>query len=151
MEPKVARIHGVFMASGTGGSAPVVILDLGEDSFIPIFIGFFEALSISQAVNQNTSPRPLTHDLVVDLINRFSVKVVRVYIDALEDGVYYGDLVLDRNGHEEHLDCRPSDGIAIAVRTGAEILVDPALAVIAGVSKETLPHLMDLTAFLHAQ
>jgi len=145
-----ARLHGVFMATGIGGAAPVVVLEVNNDQYLPIFIGFFEAISIYQAMNHTTSPRPLTHDLFVSLFERLGVTLLRVNIDSLEEGVFYATLVVEVDECEERLDCRPSDGIAIAVRVQAPIWVDPVLIVAAGVPKEGLPDLSDLTVFLNS-
>ena len=148
MDPVPAQVHGVFMAAGIGGSAPVVIIMVVGEQYIPIFIGFFEALSIHQALHHRTTPRPLTHDLIIDLLSRFKISVRRLVIDSIEDGVFYANLILAGNGTEDRIDCRPSDGIAIAVRAEVPILIDPGLAGNTGMKKEDLPEMTDFSAFL---
>lgn len=148
METCEARVHGVFMATGATGVAPVVLLSLGGEGYLPIFIGFFEALSIHQALFHTVSPRPLTHDLFVDLLSHLKIILNRVNIDSLEDGVFYATLHIEKDESTECIDCRPSDGIAIAVRTGSHITIDRHLAESSIIQKENLPDLLDFNSFL---
>ena len=83
---------------------------------LPIFIGLWEAVSINSAYNKEVPPRPFTHDLFLALMERFSITVHHLRIDSEEEGVYYAQLVLATDGRNERLDCRPSDGIAVALR-----------------------------------
>ena len=112
------EVKGVFVAMGEASTVPLVVLSDGSDRMLPIFIGIWEAISINSAKNREVLPRPFTHDLFLDLCGKFSITFRFLQIDSLEDGVYYAQLVFARDQHEEYLDCRPRDGIALALRGG---------------------------------
>lgn len=104
--------------------APVVILkDEAGVVAIPIWIGIAEATSIASAIKQVTMPRPLTHDLLYDIIGELSVQVQRVVITDLKDSTYFAELVLSYGEKALIFDSRPSDAIAIALRASAPIFV----------------------------
>ena len=86
-----------------------------------IYIGAPEATSIHCAIEGITPPRPLTHDLIVNIVDAFESEVVRVVITGESDGTYFAELHLDTIEGPKVLTCRPSDAVAVAVRTGAEI------------------------------
>ena len=86
-----------------------------------IFIGETEAIAIARALAEIQPPRPMTHDLLRSTIEKFGAKPVRVVITSIEDGIYYAELVLLRGEETIRVDCRPSDGLALAVRTGTPI------------------------------
>lgn len=147
MEPIACSVQGVYITITPKGNAPTVLLKISESSFIPIYIGLWEAISIKNAINNEVMPRPLTHDLMMDVLSRFMLHIESLFIDALEDGVFYGKLVIKRNGQCETLDCRPSDGIAIALRARAPILVDPEVVAHAAISKDELQEMVDIQSF----
>lgn len=105
-----------------GASAPVLILKelATEGRIIEIWIGAVEAGAIAMAQQEVVPPRPLTHDLIVDILNKLNVSLVTVRINELSDGVYLGELVLSDGSR---IECRPSDGVALAIRLDAPILV----------------------------
>ena len=104
--------------------SPVVILEETEgERWLPIWIGTAEARSIAQQIDERTSPRPNTHDLARDVIRGLEGEVVSVVVTDLREGTYYATLAVRVNGRVIELDSRPSDGIAIALRTGAPIYV----------------------------
>ena len=140
-------IRGVFVAVNQSSAAPAVVLKDESGHQIPIFIGLWEAVSISSAINKESSPRPFTHDLFLDLMKRYSISVSRLIIDSCEEGVYYANLFLEKEGRDEILDCRPSDGIAIALRSGAPIFIEEEL-IVAGSQDVNPSDLLDLAAFL---
>ncbi|MFA4861202.1 bifunctional nuclease family protein [Methanoregula sp.] len=142
------EVKGVFVATGKTTTVPLVVLSDGSNRMLPIFIGIWEAISINIAKNREVSPRPFTHDLFLDLCGKFSITFRFLQIDSLEDGVYYAQLVLSRDQHEEYLDCRPSDGIALALRSDIPIFVDEAVLAAAGQSQENFPAMVDLTTFM---
>jgi bifunctional DNase/RNase len=149
MTPIECRVGGVFVAVTGQCTSPVVLLDLdGDDRRLPIYIGLWEAMSISNAIQKEIPPRPLTHDLFAEFLRLFKIEVVSLTVDSLEEGVFYGKLSLRGPGREEVMDCRPSDGIAIAVRSGAAILLEPAVAETCAVRREELPDLVDLPTYL---
>ena len=112
---------GVVPFSGT----PVVLLREPESgSVVPIFIGPVEASAIIAAQRALTPPRPMTHDLATDLIGRLGGTLERVIVDELRDSTYLGALDIRRErGGNILIDSRPSDALALAVRTGAAIFV----------------------------
>nr|WP_320161749.1 bifunctional nuclease family protein [uncultured Methanoregula sp.] len=142
------EVKGVFVAMGEASTVPLVVLSDGSDRMLPIFIGIWEAISINSAKNREVLPRPFTHDLFLDLCGKFSITFRFLQIDSLEDGVYYAQLVFARDQHEEYLDCRPSDGIALALRGDVPIFVDESVLAAAGQTAEDLPAIVDLTTFL---
>lgn len=100
------------------GNVPVVLLreKAGRHRHLPIFIGAPEAMAIQLAIEGVDTPRPMTHDLMRDMLTMLGVSVAQVVITDLADGVFYADLHL-RHGEVEHIvSSRPSDAIALAVR-----------------------------------
>lgn len=109
--------------------SPVVILsDFEEKNYLPIWIGLPEAQSIAMQLQQAVPPRPFTHDLMVNILNELNVTIKDVSIVDLKDGVYYATITLTLNGKTYLIDSRPSDAIALAVRTNAPIYVDEKVA-----------------------
>ncbi|MEX2322578.1 MAG: bifunctional nuclease family protein [Acidimicrobiia bacterium] len=115
-------------------NTPIVLLrERGGDRFLPILIGASEAAAIAFALEGMDPPRPMTHDLLRDVTVALGATVERVVLTDLRDGIYFADLVLATNGTETTVSARPSDSIALAVRTGAPIFVSPAILDEAGV------------------
>lgn len=120
------RVRGLAVDANT--RQPVVILtDLTETRFLPIWIGVFEADAILLALEEIKVPRPATHDLMKALIQTLDARLLRVFIHALDDAssTYFAQLVLQRGEDpgEIEVDARPSDSIALALRLGAPIFV----------------------------
>ncbi|MCX8112447.1 MAG: bifunctional nuclease family protein [Bacteroidia bacterium] len=88
---------------------------------LPIVIGFPEAHAINIELENIKHPRPLTHDLFINTLRELGVSLVEVIIDRLQDSTFYAHLILDSGGQEVVVDCRPSDGIALALRARAPI------------------------------
>jgi len=141
------EVTGVFVAAGETAAAPVVVLADSSGRKLPIFIGITEAISIESAFQHETLPRPFTHDLFIELLTRFSIALSSLKIDSMQDGVYYAQLVLRDETREEDIDCRPSDGIAIALRAYVPIYVDESLLSRDGNAAD-LPALISLSTFL---
>jgi len=136
------------MAVSDNATVPLVILSDSNNRLLPIFIGIWEAVSINSARNREVLPRPFTHDLFLDLCGKFSISLRLLQIDSIEDGVYYAQLVFVNNNHEEYLDCRPSDGIALALRGDVPIFVEESVLASASQKIGDLPQVVDLTSFL---
>ena len=104
-------------------NAPVVLLreQVGELRVLPIYIGPEEAKAIALALEGVIPPRPLTHDLLRDVIRALDVTVARVSITALEDRTFFAELELRVDGRTVRVSARPSDAIALAVRVDAPI------------------------------
>jgi bifunctional DNase/RNase len=142
-------VRGVFVAVSPTGTSPAVLLEMGSDICLPIYIGLWEAISINTALNNEISPRPLTHDLFLEFLNRYGVTLKALHIDSLENGVYYANLLLLRDNQEDIIDCRPSDGIAIAIRCEAGIYLERSLAESSGLTHTELPPFIGLQAYLY--
>ena len=95
----------------------------GTRSF-PILIGFFEALAIHRKLREEETIRPMTHDLLANVIGAMGFRLTRVIVTALRESTFFAKLVLNSENHEMEIDSRPSDAIALAVRMGAAIFVE---------------------------
>ena len=115
-------------------NTPVVVLreQAGAQRLLPIVIGNPEASSIHAALEGIQSPRPLTHDLVVTLLSTMSTSLQSVVITEIRDHVFFAELHLLEGAREHVVSCRPSDAIAVAVRTGSPIFATDALLAEAG-------------------
>ena len=105
-------------------SYAVILKEIEGERKLPVLVGAFEAQSIAMAMEFMETPRPLTHDLIVNLINGIDGKLSSVKITKLENGIFYSilDIDCDDIGHRE-IDSRPSDALAIAIRMHSPILV----------------------------
>lgn len=117
------KIAGVFMSSLPEGASPVVFLENEEEKVLPIYIGAAEAFSIQTALEDMPYPRPLTHDLVLKILEGLDSSVEKVLIDDLNDGIFFARLIIRKNGGVFEFDARPSDSIALAVRCKAPVYV----------------------------
>lgn len=115
---------------------PIVLLREadGEHRVLPIFIGAAEATAIAFALQGVATPRPLTHDLMRDLIVSLGVDVARVVITELRDGTFYAEIALVAGGTEHQVSSRPSDAIALAARLGTTIFAEEGVLDEAGVT-----------------
>lgn len=120
----VAEVYGLFVVKSMFGLSPVVVLRTEDGRVLPIYIGNAEALSIYYAMRGETFPRPMTHDLMVEVIGKLNAKVEKIIIDDLIDNTFYARLVLKQNDKTIEVDARPSDSIAIAVRFACPIFVE---------------------------
>ncbi len=101
---------------------PIVLLREKDGSrYLPIWIGANEATAIATALEGIQPPRPLTHDLMRSVIDAVGALAVRVVITEMRDSVFYADLALEVSGKEIQISSRPSDAIALAVRTGTPV------------------------------
>jgi len=117
------RVSGLTMDPIT--NTPIVILkDLEEKKAIPIWIGIFEASAIATEIEKITFSRPMTHDLLNEIVKLLNTAVVRVEIHDLRNNTFFANIHLLRDGNIIVVDARPSDAIAIALRAGAPIFVD---------------------------
>ncbi len=103
---------------------PVVILkDVEGHRYLPILVGPFEAAAIALALEGGTVPRPLSHDLMKNMLSALGAKVVSVQINDLQNNTFLAKIVIEKDGNIVEIDSRPSDSIAIALRTQAPIYV----------------------------
>ena len=104
------------------GKQPIVLLKTADDDkFLPIWIGHSEAAAILMKLQGATPPRPMTHDLLTDLVSELQGEVVKVTVTEMRENTYYARITVVQNGREFEVDSRPSDAIALAVRCDAQI------------------------------
>ena len=121
-----ASIDAVRVAGTRDGPVAVVVLSVEDESdVLPIFIGFEEAASIARGIDAEDIGRPLTHDLLLDVVEELGGRVRHVEVSAVEDGTYIADLHIDTPRGETTIDARPSDSLALASRTSASIEIAP--------------------------
>lgn len=110
--------------------SPIVLLkDSEERNFLPIWIGMFEAAAIAMELQEFKPPRPMTHDLLTKTINLLEGEVMQITINEIIENTFYAIIDIKKKGATKliHIDSRPSDAIAIAVRTKAPIFVSEAV------------------------
>ena len=104
------------------GKQPIVLLKTVEgNKFLPIWIGHPEAASILMKLQGAGTPRPMTHDLLSDILGELEVKCTQVSVTELRENTFFASITLTAGGREMEIDSRPSDAIALAVRCGAPI------------------------------
>jgi bifunctional DNase/RNase len=107
------------------GNQPIVLLKEREgERYLPIWIGTAEATAIAFALQGVVTARPMTHDLMKNLLEELGVDVQRIRITELREGTFYASIDLSRNGSSVEVSSRPSDAIALAVRVGVPIFAD---------------------------
>ena len=103
---------------------PIVILKDDKDKrALPIWVGIFEANAIALEIEKVSTPRPMTHDLIKNILEGLKAKVMKVIVNDLKDNTFYAQITLSLNGTETNIDSRPSDAIALALRVNAPIFV----------------------------
>jgi bifunctional DNase/RNase len=116
------RVAGIALDAIT--KSPIVLLkDASDRRALPIYIGQDQAKAIISALEKQTPPRPLTHDLMVNLMEGWQMKLERIVIHALQDNTFYALLCIRQGETKKEIDARPSDAIAIALRTNSPIWV----------------------------
>jgi bifunctional DNase/RNase len=103
----------------------IVLMDNEGKKILPIWVGFFEANAIALKIEDVPTPRPMTHDLIKNILETIGAKLKRIEISKLENSTYFANIYITINGKELRIDSRPSDAIAIALRTESPIFVDP--------------------------
>ena len=104
------------------GKQPIVLLKTRDgNKFLPIWIGHPEAAAILMKLQGANTPRPMTHDLISDVLGELDVECTKVSVTELRENTFYASITLQLNGREMEIDSRPSDALALAVRTGASI------------------------------
>ncbi len=117
------KVSGIALDPFT--NTPIVILkDAANNKTLPIWIGFMEASSIAMELEKTPRIRPITHDLVKNLIEKLKFIVTKIEVTDLRDDTFYARIYLKRDSEEYSLDSRPSDAIAIALRTDSPIYVN---------------------------
>ncbi|MFW6018083.1 MAG: bifunctional nuclease family protein, partial [Halapricum sp.] len=131
-----ATVEGIGVGVGEeGAGAPVVLLRAAEQ-YVPIFVSADQAQSMQLAIDEEPFERPLTHDLLIEMLSEFGGAIDRVRIDDLADGTFYAKIDAEQYSEGSRkdavFDARPSDGIAIALRVDCPIVVDDVVVEAAG-------------------
>ena len=106
------------------GKQPIVLLKTAEgNKFLPIWIGHPEAAAILMKLQSASTPRPMTHDLVTDMLDQLGAQVIRITVTELRENTFYAQITVQQDGSEVEIDSRPSDAIALAIRAEAPIFV----------------------------
>jgi bifunctional DNase/RNase len=106
------------------GKQPIVLLKTADSNkFLPIWIGHPEAAAILMKLQGAVTPRPLTHDLITEVLGQLDAQILRITVTELKDSTFYASITVAQNGDEIEIDSRPSDAIALAVRAEAPIFV----------------------------
>src|SRR3989440_1869819 len=104
------------------GKQPIVLLKTADgNKFLPIWIGHSEAAAILMKLQGASTPRPMTHDLVTDMLGQLDAQVTRITVTELKENTFYASITVQQDGSEIEIDSRPSDAIALAVRADAPI------------------------------
>lgn len=114
----------------------VILREIHAERYLPIWIGAYEADAITIALQEVEVSRPLTHDLIKIILRELGARVIRVEVSSLRDDTFFGSIIVDHNGETIHIDARPSDAIALAVRTHVPIMVNREVLNIAGLMPE---------------
>jgi bifunctional DNase/RNase len=116
------KIKGLMMDPIT--NSPIVILqDVEKNTLLPIWVGIFEANAIALQIERIDTPRPMTHDLLRNVLHNFEVDVEKVVVSELKENTFFARIYLRAAGSFMRVDSRPSDAIALALRTDAPIFV----------------------------
>jgi bifunctional DNase/RNase len=104
------------------GKQPIVLLKTAEgNKFLPIWIGHAEAAAILMKLQSQAAPRPMTHDLMSDMLEQLGAQLVRITVTELRENTFYAQITVVQDGQEIEVDSRPSDAIALAIRAEAPI------------------------------
>ena len=114
----------------------VILREVNAERYLPIWIGPYEAESITIALQDVEVARPLTHDLLNNVFRTLDAKIIRVEVTSLRDDVYYGNIVAEMNGIPFDVDSRPSDALALSVRAKVPVLVSRKVMDSAGITPE---------------
>jgi bifunctional DNase/RNase len=120
---EVIHVKDVYIVDVFSDPTPVVLLENLKGEMLPIYIGHLEALSIGNVLKNISPPRPMAHDLMINIFDSLGIKIEGVMIDDKIDRVYYARLLIRKDNNIIQFDARPSDCIALALRVGAPIRI----------------------------
>lgn len=123
MDKVQCEILGLSTSPATGGAYAILLKEIEGARRLPIIIGAFEAQAIALEMEGIKPPRPLTHDLLKQLVDNLGANVIEIVVNELKENTFYAKIVLEASGLTNEIDARPSDAIALAVRTFAPIFV----------------------------
>jgi hypothetical protein len=114
----------IQMSEGVNHPQVIILSEKGGSRTFPIFIGFFEASAMEFSIKGYKNPRPMTHDLIFNILEACDLKLVRVLVDELRNDTFFGKLAIQNNqGEEVFVDTRPSDAIVLASKRNIPIFV----------------------------
>ncbi|MCZ6706033.1 MAG: DUF151 domain-containing protein [Bacteroidetes bacterium] len=137
-------IIGLSTSPSSGGAYALVLGEVDGSRRLPIIIGAFEAQAIALELEKIQPPRPMTHDLIRDLYDAVGGEVTDIVIDELREGTFFAKIRYTVNGSDAHLDSRPSDAVAVAVRVGAPIFVSEEVLEEAGIPIDEADELAEI-------
>ncbi len=123
MQKVQCEILGLSSTPSTGGAYAILLKEVSGNRRLPIIIGAFEAQAIALEIEGIKPPRPLTHDLLKNIVDNLGASVIEVIVDELRENTFYAKIILDISSITNEIDSRPSDAIALAVRAQAPIYV----------------------------
>ena len=137
--PDKIQLHIVGLTTGhtQKNSYTLILGEMDGDLKLPVVIGSYEAQSIALVIEKIKPHRPLTHDLMFDMMKQYQIELQEVIIDKLVDGVFYAKLITNKDGEETEIDSRTSDAIALALRAGCPIYTHKDIMNDAGIVLET--------------
>ncbi len=130
------EILGLSTSPSSGGAYALILNESEGKRRLPIIIGTFEAQAIALELESITPPRPMTHDLMRNIIQSFETSVKEINIHDLKDGTFYANILYEYNGEVLTQDSRPSDAIALAIRFSAPIYVSDQIIEEAGIESD---------------
>jgi bifunctional DNase/RNase len=117
------KIRGLMMDPVT--NMPIVVLkDVSGESVLPIWVGIYEANAIALEIEKVATPRPMTHDLIKNLLHGLDTQVHKIVVSELREDTFFAVIWLERDGHIISVDSRPSDALALALRMDCPIFVE---------------------------
>lgn len=117
------KIRGLMMDPVT--NMPIVVLkEVGSETVLPIWVGVYEANAIALEIEKVTTPRPMTHDLIKNILIGFDTHVHKIVVSELRDDTFFAVIWMEREGKVISIDSRPSDALAVALRVDCPIYVD---------------------------
>ena len=130
------RVMGIALDTRTG--SPIVVLhDKDNRKALPIWIGSAEASAIIRKIENLVVARPMTHDLIINIVKQLGYRIDRIEIADVEKDTYYASIyIVDKEGNEEAIDARPSDAIAVAIRVDAPIMISASVLATGSVSTD---------------
>ena len=123
MDKVQCEILGLSTNPSTGGAYAIILKEIDGVRRLPIIIGAFEAQAIALEMEGIKPPRPLTHDLLKTMVDNLGANVVEILVSELKENTFYAKIILEASGLTNEIDARPSDAIALAVRSYAPIYV----------------------------
>lgn len=129
-------VLGLSTSPSSGGAYALILSEVEGSRRLPIIIGTFEAQAIALELEHIKPPRPMTHDLLRNVIQSFDCSVKHIFINDLRESTYYAEIVYEFEGRDIKIDARPSDAIALAIRFNAPIFVSQEVLTEAGIQTE---------------